>query len=204
MLACKPLSRRAKSALLQSSSIKQYFATSTKLPMQKRQSSSSNTEPPHKRQSVLSAPPSEKEDSLSSKLEYANSSENVVLMVDSCNVGTEITYRKWFLCRPTGGVHSLFWKHLDRFDTSKHSHHKEKAACKHCFKIGRYQSGTIACKGDTTGGLKRHIEAHHLQEFEDLQTKTSSAVGPSSIMQHMTCTKRVQFCLLKMSSGCLK
>jgi hypothetical protein len=72
-----------------------------------------------------------------------------------------------------------------QFVSSKHPQNKDKAACKHCFAIGRYEKGTVSCKGGSTSGLKRHIEAYHLKEFEELQKKKSTDIASSCITQHL-------------------
>jgi hypothetical protein len=169
----------------ESSSTHHSSSASTKLPGTKRTSPFSNTEPAKKRQSSESS----ENDCLSAKLESAMTSEIEVLTVESDdNVEDERdgTGQKWFLCRPTSSASSLYWTHFQRFDTSKHIHHRDKAACKHCFNVGRYKKGTVSCKGGSTSGLKRHIEAYHLKEFESLQKKKSAAIASSSITHHLT------------------
>ena len=137
----------------------------------KRPSSPSSEEPPTKRQSL----------SVSGKeVIMLESSED-----DNNRDESQSTDQKWFLCRPTASSSSLFWNFFDKFTPIQHPGHKDKAACRYCFKIRQFKRGTVSCKGGSTSGLKRHIEAHHQPEFE-AQVKINQSKGSiSSILNHL-------------------
>jgi shikimate kinase len=78
-----------------------------------------------------------RDDSLSSKLESAINSENED--EDILTEEKESKGQQWFFCQPTSTSTSLFWKHFDTFDTTKHPDKKDKAACKYCFAISRFK-----------------------------------------------------------------
>jgi hypothetical protein len=161
----------------------------------KRPSSPSNKEPPTRRQSISFASSPEKDDSIASQLERASTSAVEFFQADRFSDDiiakeTDCKGQEWLLCCPTSSASSIFWKHFDRFDATKHPQQKDKAACKHCFSARQYKKGIVACKGVSTSGLKRHVEAHHLQEFEDSIKKKPSTAASSGILKHLKATKK--------------
>jgi hypothetical protein len=172
-----------RSELLESSQQVGQIQPSSSATSLKRRSSSFNEEPPRKRQSFSFSATLTRDDSLSTKLESAINSENED--EDILTEEKESKGQQWFFCQPTSTSTSLFWKHFDMFDTTKHPDKKDKAACKYCFAISRFKRGTVACKGGSTSGLKRHIESHHQKEFEESMNKLSSTRTASTILKHL-------------------
>lgn len=72
------------------------------------------------------------------------------------------------LCQPSGKS-SIYWKEYMCFDIAQHPDKVDYAACKLCFKNGRYFQGTLSVKGGTTTGLKRHLEYHHPKQFAAIE-----------------------------------
>ena len=78
---------------------------------------------------------------------------------------------EWFLCKPAG-LNSEWWKYFEKFNARHHSEKRDKAACLMCFEEKNFHRGTVACKGGTTSGLKRHLQIHHRKEYEGIMQKS--------------------------------
>ena len=95
---------------------------------------------------------------------------------------------KWHLITATSAK-AKWWKHYKKINTFKHPAYKHHAMCLICFKACKQKQGVVSVKDGSTGGLKRHLSSHHLEEFEALEitgnsTGTSASTGTSvSLLQ---------------------
>jgi len=91
---------------------------------------------------------------------------------------------KWKLITATTAT-ARWWKHFKKISYAHHKQYPNHAMCLICLKAGKPSKGTVSTKNGSTGGLSRHLSAHHLKEFDALNTpsggiKTATAATSDS------------------------
>ena len=81
----------------------------------------------------------------------------------------DLEEEKWTLVTATKAT-AKWWHHFKKISYAHHKNYPNHAMCLICLKAGKPKKGTVSTKNGSTGGLSRHLSAHHLKEFDALNT----------------------------------